>query len=139
MRTLQRDIYRRTAQGWALCFIGVGALFALLPAQVGRGLQGLAGWLGLHGHVEVGAGSLWHVLALSLMVAVTGLAWLSARSPEDKGPYAVLMAAKIASTLVFLWLARGGSAWLLCAVADGFVAATLAWTRRGVTATTVQP
>ena len=133
MSTSSLRIYRSIAFAWAALFVVTGAEFAAIPGLLGTGLHALARLLQLHGTIDVSPGTLWHVLALSLMVAVTGLALLTARRPADRGPYLVLMAAKLASTCVFLYLAATlGSIWLLCAATDGFVALTLFLARRGL-------
>jgi len=135
MSTSRLRIYRGVALGWAALFVVTGAQFAIVPDWVGNGLHTLGALLHLGGTMDVVPGSLWHVLALSLMVAVTGLALLTAHEPRDRGPYVVLMSAKIASTLAFLYLAAiHGAIWLLCAATDGFVAVTLFLARRGLDA-----
>ncbi|MCC6273036.1 MAG: hypothetical protein IT572_06175 [Deltaproteobacteria bacterium] len=76
-------------------------------------------------------GTLWYILALSLMGIITVCAWRSASRPSDPDTYIALMAAKLISTLGFVLLAyRYGGAWLLAAAGDGFVAATLWASRR---------
>ncbi len=123
--------YVLVARLWAFVFVLVGLAFALIPERAVGGLESLGRSLGLSGTLASPPGTLWHVLALSLMVCVTGLAWQSARRPELAGPYRLLLAAKITSTAGFAFLALGGgSVWLLGAGGDGFVALTLWLARR---------
>lgn len=124
--------YSVVATAWAIVFAFVALLFATLPDRVGSFLTKLAGFLGLGGRIESPGDTLWWVLALSLMVSVTGLAWHTARTPEAIGPYRILLAAKVTSTVGFAWLAWTAKApvWLLCAAGDGFVAITLWLARR---------
>ncbi len=122
--------YSRTARAWAAVFFLVALAFAATPAAVGEVLTALAHMAGLSGALATPGGTLWHVLAISLMVAVTGLAWESAHRPADLGLFATLLAAKLASTTGFgILAATVAPAFLLCALGDGFVALTLwlAW------------
>lgn len=124
---LARTRMERLAWFWALAFAATGIGFVAWPEHIGAGLAAAGRWLHLSGQIDVQPGTLWHVLALSLMVSVTGLAMQCAQRPLDEAPYRLLMAAKIASTLGFAWLALDrGSIWLLAAATDGFVALSLA-------------
>ncbi len=125
--------YAAVARGWAAVFAAVALLFAVVPGRVGPSLSTLGHFLGLSGEIATPADNLWWVLALSLMVSVTGLAWHSAHDPTASGPYRILLAAKLASTAGFVWLAWRLTApvWLLCAAGDGFVALTLWLARLG--------
>lgn len=130
LRTPQRR-YSLLARFWSLAFVVTGTLFALAPRQLGEQMHATARLLGLSGQIDVTPGTMWHVLALSLMVAVTLLAWQSARRPEDRGPYVTLQAAKIFSTATFLLLAcTHGGIWVLCAITDGSIALSLFAVRR---------
>ena len=73
MSTSSLRIYRSIAFAWAALFVVTGAEFAAIPGLLGTGLHALARLLQLHGTIDVSPGTLWHVLALSLMVAVTAL------------------------------------------------------------------
>ena len=119
-------LYSIVAKSWSVVFLVVGLLFLAIPAELGGNLTSLAHALGLNGEISAPAGNLWHVLSLSLMGALVLLAGTSARYPELKAPYVTLLVAKTISVIGFLALSRIiGSAWLLCAVADAFVAFTL--------------
>lgn len=122
-------LYRRVAGTWAAVFVLAGLAFMLAPDLVGRGLVALAAPFGLGGHVPTAPGSLWFVLAGSLMATISVLAYQTARRPEEGGPYVALMTAKLVSTVAFLFLAKHGDIWLLCAVCDGSIALTLAVSR----------
>lgn len=126
-------IYAATASAWTVVFAAVGLLFATFPAAVGAGLTALGTALGLAGRIDTPGDSLWWVLAISLMVSVTGLAWYTAARPEAVGAYRILLAAKLASTAGFALLAwrLASPVWLLAAGGDGFVALTLWLARRG--------
>jgi hypothetical protein len=125
--------FRRLLAAWCLVFAGTGLAFAIAPESVGQLMQHAGSLAGLDGKLDVRPGTLWHVLALSLMVAVTGLAWQCWRRPLDPEPWRLLLAAKIASTVGFLALAGAhGSIWLTGAASDGFVAATLLWGHQGL-------
>ncbi len=126
-----RECYSRVARLWVRVFVVFGLAFLVAPTGVGEALTCLASALGLPGRIEAREGTLWWVLALSLMSCVTVLASVSARRPAESGPYVALMTAKLASTVLFAWLAAVcGAAWLLCAAGDGFVALTLWLARR---------
>ncbi len=127
--------YARVAFVWCVVFGVVGIAFAAAPGAVTEALSSLAAGLRLRGTFSGSFGpdaSFWHVLAVSLMAAVTGLAWVSARRPEAAAPYRILLAAKLVSTTGFAILAvRLAPAWILAAAGDGFVALTLWASRRG--------
>jgi hypothetical protein len=132
--------YRLLAQVWSVAFVVTGLEFALIPKFLSTQMHVAAGMLGLSGHIDLTPGSLWHIIALSLMVAVTMLAWQTARRPSDRGPYITLQIAKIASTLMFLFLAATqGGIWLLCALTDGSIALTLFLARRSLPQPQVVP
>ncbi len=125
--------YRLVLAVWTAVFLFTGCLFVLAPAHVVALLAGLGNLLGLRGELDVQPGTLWHVLAVSLMVAVTGLSWANWRRPYDDVLWRLLLAAKVASTIGFLVLVgTRGSMWLTSAGADGFVAVSLVLARRGV-------
>jgi len=114
---------------WALVFFFVAMLFLFVPDLVVVSLNGLAELLGLSGTVTAPASTLWHVLALSLMGTLTVLAVTASKHPTEKTYYTTIVSAKMISVVGFTLLAiQFGSAWLICAVADGFVALTLALT-----------
>ncbi len=128
--TPQRS-YSLLARFWSLAFIATGLIFAFAPALLSQQMHAAAQLLGLGGDVDMTAWSMWHVIALSLMVAVTMLAWQSAQRPDERGPYVVLQTAKVFSTLTFLLLAcTKGGVWLLCALTDGSIALSLFAVRR---------
>ncbi|MBM3267267.1 MAG: hypothetical protein FJZ01_06430 [Candidatus Sericytochromatia bacterium] len=119
-------VYARTANAWAVVFALVLVAFIEAPERTGAFLTELANRAGLAGTIHAPTDNLWYVLALSLMVAVTALAVVSART-GDPGPYRSLLAAKLMSTFVFfLQAVTDTPAYLLCALGDGFVALTLA-------------
>ncbi len=123
--------YRLLAQFWSLAFVVTGLLFALAPERLGRDMQTTARLLGLDGTIDVAPWTMWHVIALSLMVTVTLLAWQTAREPEARAPYLTLQAAKLASTAIFVALAlHHGGIWLLAAATDGSIALSLWLARR---------
>jgi hypothetical protein len=122
--------YRLLLHLWALVFAIVGLLFAFAPHFTGAALARLGALLALGGSLDTSPEGLWHPLAVSLMVAVTGLALLSASRPEARGPWLALLLAKLVSTAFFLRLARdGGAVWLIAAGADAFVALSLVLAR----------
>jgi len=119
-------LYVLVAKSWSIVFLVVGLLFLAIPAELGENLTSQAHALGLKGEISTQAGTLWHVLSLSLMGALVLLAWTSARYPGRQAPYITLLLAKTVSVIGFLGLSwTVGSAWLLCAGADAFVAFTL--------------
>ncbi|MCC7440305.1 MAG: hypothetical protein IT285_01650 [Bdellovibrionales bacterium] len=123
-------LYRRVSSGWAVAFLGVGILFVLVPVELTTGLNGMAEVLGLSPAMRGTGGELWHVLAISLMAVLVGLAAASARDPSDRRLSSLMILSKLVSTAGFVWLAFTlGSGWILCAVADGFVALTLVASR----------
>lgn len=122
-------LYRRVAGAWAVVFVLAGLAFMFVPDMVGQGLVALAAPLGLGGQVPTAPGSLWFVLAGSLMATISVLAVQTARRPEDGGPYVALMTAKLVSTVAFLFMATHGDIWLLCAICDGSIALSLAVAR----------
>ena len=125
--------YRLLAQFWSVAFVVTGLEFAFIPQFLSTQMHLAASLLGLTGHIDLAPGSLWHVIALSLMIAVTMLAWQTARRPEDPSPYVTLQTAKVSSTLMFLFLAATqGSIWLLCALTDGSIALSLFLARRSL-------
>ena len=132
--------YRLLAQFWSVAFVVTGLEFAWMPEFLSTQMHAAAALLGLSGHIDLTPGSLWHVIALSLMIAVTILAVQTARRPEARGPYLALQAAKISSTLMFLVLAAThGGIWLLCALTDGAIAVSLFAARRKLPQTPVVP
>ncbi len=123
--------YRLLAQFWSVAFVVTGLLFALAPERLGSDMQTAARLLGLRGTLDVTPWSMWHVIALSLMVTVTLLSWQSAQDPTAQAPYRTLQAAKLSSTAIFLLLAATqGSIWLLAAATDGSIALSLWLVRR---------
>ncbi len=132
--------YRLLCQFWSLAFVVTGLLFAFAPRQLGQQMAAMGARLGLTGHVDWAPGSPWHVIALSLMLTVTLLAWQSARQPMARDPYVTLQAAKLFSTLLFLYLAAtDGSIWLLCALTDGSIALSLFLARLSLPNATFDP
>ncbi|MFW6049834.1 MAG: hypothetical protein ACODAU_01600 [Myxococcota bacterium] len=118
--------YRWLARTWGHVFLGAGALFAVAPDAVARGLAWEGALLGLDGSIRFGGGTLAWALSLSLMATLVLLAYRSAARPRDPGPYRALMLSKLTSTAVFVLLAiEQGPVWLLAANADFFVALTL--------------
>ncbi len=118
--------YSLLCQFWSLAFVVTGLLFAFAPRQLGQQMAAAGALLGLTGHVDWTPGTPWHVIALSLMLTVTLLAWQSARQPMARDPYVTLQAAKVFSTLLFSYLAvTDGSIWVLCAITDGSIALSL--------------
>ncbi|MBI4862707.1 MAG: hypothetical protein HY815_20970 [Candidatus Riflebacteria bacterium] len=121
------------ARLWAVVFCLVGACFLVAPGLVPDLVSALAGRLGLGGRIQSGPGGLWWILALSLMATITVLAETCAREPYNLFAFRALVTAKLVSTAGFVGLATtGGAVWLLCALGDGFVAATLLLARRGM-------
>lgn len=119
-------IYARVARCWAGVFAVVGLAFLVAPGTVAATIEAVARAAHLQGSVETGGGRLWWVLAVSLMAVLTRLALASAQRPEDRTAYNALLTSKVVSTLGFAALAiQSGSAWWICAGADGFVAVTL--------------
>ena len=107
-------------------FIVVGLTFLFTPQMAGDSLNRIAQLLGLTGEITTPPGTLWYVLTLSLMGTIALLAFTSAAYPQQKILYKSLVLAKSISVAGFLVLAANqGSAWLLCAIADAFVAGTL--------------
>ena len=118
--------YSRVARIWALVFFIVGLLFLWVPDRVVLFLTSLAQGIGLSGSLSGTPGTLWYILALSLMGIITVCAWQSAKHPSHTETYYALLTAKLISTLGFILLAiYDGSAWIVAAVGDGFVALTL--------------
>lgn len=104
----------------------VAMLFLFIPEQLAETLTQLAALLGLSGSITAPPHNLWHVLTFSLMGTLALLASKSAKEPTNACYLGILVAAKLISVAGFLWLtALYGSAWITCAVADGFVALTL--------------
>lgn len=121
--------YRLTAKAWSFVFVAVALLFLFAPEQLADTLTQLAALLGLSGSISAPPHNLWHVLTFSLMGTLALLAARSAKEPTNPVYYKIIVAAKLISVVGFLWLtAIYGSAWLTCAVADGFVALTLVMT-----------
>ncbi len=82
----------------------------------------------LNGSIHMTRDNIGYVLGLSLMALIVFLSFQSARHPEQANLYQGLLISKITSTLFFTVLAIShGSAWILAAFADGFVAVTLFW------------
>jgi hypothetical protein len=122
--------YRRLCMMWAAVFALLGLACVIIPEQSGSWLDRLAHALGLRGEIVADAGSLFHVLAASLMSVLVLLALVTAIVPAAATPYYALLLSKLVSTVGFAYLALNASAWLLCALADGFVALTLYLARR---------
>lgn len=121
-----KKTYSLLARTWSLVFFSVALLFLFAPSSVAGLLNGLAQTIGLSGEIQAPSSTLWHVLTISLMGTLTILASLSAKNPTNQSYYMVLVCAKAISVIGFLWLTmQHGSAWLICAAADGFVALTL--------------
>lgn len=123
--------YSFVARFWAVVFFLVGLSFLIIPYEVAVSLNQIAHAVGLSGEITAPVGNLWQVLSLSLMSCVTLCAWFSANNPNEGGVYVALVVAKLVSTAGFIVLTTHlASAWLVCAVADGFVAITLMLSRR---------
>ena len=132
--------YRALAQFWCVAFVITGLEFAFVPGWLAGLMTELGQRVGLRGTVDLTPWTPWHVIALSLMIAVTVLAWQSAQRPEAPGPYVALQAAKVASTLLFLWLAvTDASIWLVSAATDGGIALSLWLVRRKFPRAAVMP
>jgi len=124
-----KTTYSLIAKTWSIVFLFVALLFLFVPAFVADFLNGLAEAIGLSGEIPAPSSTLWHVLTLSLMGTLTILASISSENPTERSYYITIVAAKTISVLGFLWLmTQSGSAWLICAGADGFVALTLVLT-----------
>lgn len=118
--------YSTVARFWAVIFLIVGLVFLFVPDLVGMFLMLLASKMGLTSYIDTLPGSLWYVLTLSFMAMITVCAWQSGRNPSNRELYYLLLVAKVVSTVGFLALAYYETpAFLLCAVADGFVTLTL--------------
>ncbi len=127
---MKPSLYQRLCQFWAIVFIIVGLTFIFSPNNVSTFLTTLAHTLGLSGTIPSAAGTLWHILTISLMSAVTVCAYYSAKHPHDEKIYRTLVIAKWVSTIGFAINAYYlGSAWIVCMLGDGFVAITLMITR----------
>ena len=123
-------LYAKVTRAWSIVFLFVGISFLVDPGETGRILTQLANGLGFRGRISTPTGSLWWVLSLSLMSAVTLLAHFGARDPKSHQLYFTLLVAKIVSTAGFTLLAfRLSPAWIVCAFGDGFVALSL-WLAR---------
>ncbi|MDP6909345.1 MAG: hypothetical protein QF371_07565, partial [Flavobacteriales bacterium] len=121
--------YALVAKLWSLVFLLVALLFLFVPDFVADFLNGLAQMVGLSGEIPAPSSTLWHVLTLSLMGTLTILASISSKNPTERSYYITIVAAKTISVIGFLWLMyQFGSAWIICAGADGFVALTLVLT-----------
>ena len=121
--------YRLTARTWSFVFVAVALLFLFVPERLADTLTHLAAMMGLSGSIIAPPQNLWHVLTFSLMGTLALLAARSAKEPTNGSYYGIMVAAKLISVVGFLWLTyMSGPAWLLCAVADGFVALTLVMT-----------
>ncbi len=128
---MQKSFYPVLSRFWGWVFVVVGLTFVVAPNHVSLWLVKISYFLGVPLVIQGPATNLWYVLALSLMAAVSACAFLSARYPEERGVYVVLILAKLTSTLGFFYFAVWyGPLWLLCAFADGFVALTLVAARR---------
>ncbi len=122
--------YKLVASVWGWVFLIVGINFAFWPHEVTAFLTSLAGLAHLAGDFQTQSYSLWHILSLSLMAAVTVCAFWSARFPREEGVFAALITAKWVSTIGFSYLALTKfPAWWLCAFGDGTVAVTLMMAR----------
>ena len=117
MKTLRKAIFGT----WAAVFAVVGLLFAAAPDFTAASITWASQRLDVQGALD--PADLWHVLAVSLMVAITVLSVQAARGETD--PFGPLVAAKLTSTVGFLAHVPEGGAWWLCAGADLFVAVTL--------------
>lgn len=116
------------ARVWSILFFVAGTSFIIIPNELGQILTAAGNAIGLTGSIEAAPRTLWHILTLSLMGTITALAWLSARNPENKTLLNCILIAKSVSVAGFLVLAFTiGTAWLLCAATDAFVAITLYW------------
>ncbi len=125
--------YTLLAQFWAASFVVTGLIFLFAPLQLGAQMQWTAQLLGLNGTIACAPDSMWHVIALSLMVTVTMLSLQTAQDPDARAPYLTLQAAKLSSTALFLLLAaRHGSIWILAAATDGGIALSLFLARRAL-------
>jgi len=122
------NTYRIIAKAWSAIFLLVALLFLFAPQWLGQSLTGLGRAIGLSGVIHAPANTPWHVLTLSLMGTLAVLAAVSARFPEKRSYYLIIVIAKGISVAGFLKLAlASGTVWLLCAGADAFVALSLAW------------
>ena len=123
--------YSKIVHFWAYVFFLVGLSFLLFPEKISELILFAGTIFGLSGEIVSPFGSLWHVLSVSLMSIITVCAFFSAKYPAEKGSYYGLMTAKVVSSLFFLFLVwKQGNIWLLCVLADGFVALTLFGARR---------
>ncbi|MBI1908851.1 MAG: hypothetical protein HYS22_01610 [Deltaproteobacteria bacterium] len=123
--------YQKTVFLWGLVFAAVGLILLFAPTALSAQLTQLATTLGLSGAITIPTGNLTYILSLSLMGGITGIAIGSARHPREIALYKSLLIAKLISTLGFLFLSwSDGTAWLLCAGADGFVALSLGLAHR---------
>ncbi|MFW5968742.1 MAG: hypothetical protein ACOCV2_14555 [Persicimonas sp.] len=114
----------------AICFAVVLAGLAFTPDLLATVMEEAGGLVGLRGDIAVGAGSLAHALALSLMATITYLAVAGAKNPESLVAYRALMTAKIMSTFVFLFLTvTAASIWLLPTITDASVIVVLVLAR----------
>jgi len=133
-------MYAKVVKLWAYLFLAAGLVFLFAPVQLQEGMNTFAQTIGLTGEINATAGTLWHVLALSLMSALVGLAFASAGFPENKFFYRIIVLAKSVSVAGFLFLAlSNGTAWILAAVVDGFIAITLIATRGTITLNNMAP
>lgn len=119
-------MYAKIVKLWAYLFLGAGLVFMLFPVELEAGMNDLAQLLGLTGTINAVPGTLWHVLSLSLMGALVALAFASSRFPENNALYRIIVLAKTISVAGFIFLALSeGSAWIMAAAVDGFIAFTL--------------
>ncbi len=120
--------YSLIARVWSILFLVAGTSFIIMPNELGQILTAMGNAIGLPGSIEAAPRTLWHILTLSLMGTITALAWLSARHPENKALLNCILIAKSVSVAGFFVLSfTVGTAWLLCAATDAFVAITLYW------------
>lgn len=119
-------IYRMVCRVLAGAFAVVALAMLFLPGFLAASIEFVSSFIGLAGEIRIGAADLDHVLSVSLMACLVVLALGSGRRPEQLPPYVALLAAKIVSTIGFVYLALTvGPAWTLPAVADGSVIAAL--------------
>ena len=118
--------YVRLAYFWAFVFFVVGLLFVFIPEILAEQLTQMAHLVGLSGEIHMPRDNVGYVLGLSLMALLVFITVQSARFPTRINLYQGLLISKITSTLFFLSLSFSyGTAWITCALADGFVALTL--------------
>lgn len=128
-------MYSKIVKLWAFLFLGAGLVFLFFPVQLADGMNASAQLIGLTGLINAAAGTLWHILSLSLMGALVALAFASSRFPENVVFYRIIILAKSISVAGFCLLAlTNGSVWIMAAAVDGFVALTLFISRKSLKA-----